>query len=107
MPAPLRNGIFSLTAHSPVQTDGVWIVLGSALLGATELCSHCLIGPGKGEGKFGYMTDQGLNLAYKLAYVIVLVRDLVAADRKKQSWRIQTISEYLEENSFRLDGCMV
>ncbi len=71
--------IISLTAHSLVQAGGVWIVSGSPLLGAVELCLHWLIDLGKGEGKFGYVTDQVLHLACKLAYVIVLVCGLVSA----------------------------
>ena len=69
--------IIPLTAHSLVQAGGVWIVSGCALLGAAELCLHWLIDLGKGEGKFGYVTDQGFHLACKLAYVIVLVYDIV------------------------------
>jgi|688.fasta_scaffold162156_3 hypothetical protein len=65
--------LIPLTAHSLIQAGGVWIVSGSPLLGAVELCLHWLIDLGKGEGKFGYVTDQGLHLACKLAYVVVLV----------------------------------
>jgi hypothetical protein len=71
--------IISLTAHSLVQAGGVWIVSGSALLGVTELCLHWLIDLGKGEGKFGYLADQVLHLACKLAYVVVLVLGLLPA----------------------------
>ena len=71
--------IISLTAHSLVQAGGVWIVSGSALLGATELCLHWLIDLGKGEGKFGYVADQGLHLACKVAYVAVLVLGMAPA----------------------------
>jgi len=72
--------IISLTAHSLVQAGGVWIVSGSAVLGVTELCLHWLIDLGKGEGKFGYVTDQCLHVACKLAYVIVLVYGLIPAN---------------------------
>lgn len=65
--------IIPLTAHSLVHAGGVWIISGSAILGATELCLHWLIDLGKGEGKFGYVADQLLHLACKLAYVIVMV----------------------------------
>lgn len=70
--------LISLTAHSLVHAGGVWIVSGSALLGATELCLHWLIDLGKGEGKFGYTADQGLHLACKLVYVIVMVLGMVS-----------------------------
>ncbi len=65
--------LIPLTAHSLIQAGGVWIVSGSALLGAIELCLHWLIDLGKGEGRFGYVADQGLHLACKLAYVVVMV----------------------------------
>jgi hypothetical protein len=65
--------LIALSAHSLVHAGGVWLVSGSPLLGAAELCLHWLIDLGKGEGKFGYATDQGLHLACKLAYVIVLI----------------------------------
>jgi hypothetical protein len=64
--------IIPLTAHSLVQAGGVWIVSGSPLIAATELCLHWLIDLAKGEGKFGYLTDQLLHLICKVAYVIVL-----------------------------------
>jgi len=68
-----QEWVIALTAHSLVQAGGVWIVSGSVLLGAAELCLHWLIDLGKGEGKFGYMTDQWLHLACKIAYVIVML----------------------------------
>lgn len=68
----------ALTAHSLVQAGGVWIVSGSPLLGLVELCLHWLIDLGKGEGKFGYLVDQLLHLACKLAYVVVLVLGVVS-----------------------------
>jgi hypothetical protein len=74
----LSEWLISLTAHSLVQAGGVWIVSGSALLGATELCLHWLIDLGKGEGKFGYVVDQLFHLGCKLAYVILLVLGMVS-----------------------------
>lgn len=75
----IQEWIVALTAHSLVHAGAVWIVSGSAILGATELCLHWLIDLGKGEGKYGYATDQCLHLACKLAYVIVLVLCIVPA----------------------------
>lgn len=68
----------ALTAHSLVQAGGVWIVSGSVVLGFSELLLHWLIDLGKGEGKFGYATDQFLHLACKVAYVIVLFLGLLS-----------------------------
>jgi Protein of unknown function (DUF3307) len=69
--------ICALTAHSLIQAGGVWIVSGSTILAVTELFLHWLIDLGKGEGKFGYATDQSLHLACKLGYVILLVLGIV------------------------------
>ena len=74
-----QEWFISLTAHSLVQAGGVWIVSGSALLAGAELCLHWLIDFGKGEGKFGYMTDQVLHLACKATYVAVMVLGLLPA----------------------------
>ncbi len=65
--------IVALTAHSLVHAGAVWLVSGSAMLGAVELCLHWLIDLGKGEGKFGYLTDQVLHLGCKFAYVVILI----------------------------------
>ena len=75
----LSEWIVALTAHSLVHAGAVWIISGSAVLGVTELCLHWLIDLGKGEGKFGYVMDQWLHLACKLAYVIVLFLGVVPA----------------------------
>ena len=69
--------IIPLTAHSLVQAGGVWIVSGSPLLAAAELCLHWLIDLAKGEGKFGYLTDQILHLGCKAAYVVLLAYGFV------------------------------
>lgn len=71
--------VIALTAHSLVQAGGVWLVSGSVFLAAAELCLHWLIDLGKGEGKFGYVTDQLLHLACKAAYVIVLSLGILPA----------------------------
>lgn len=68
----ISEWLSALTAHSLVQAGGVWLVSGSALLGLAELCLHWLIDLGKGEGKFGYLTDQLLHLGCKLIYVVVI-----------------------------------
>ncbi len=73
-----QEWIVALTAHSLIQAGGVWVISGSAFLAAIELCLHWLIDLGKGEGKFGYLADQLLHLACKLAYVIVIVTGMVA-----------------------------
>ena len=74
-----REWFIALTAHSLVHAGGVWIVSGSALLAAAELCLHWLIDLGKGEGKFGYMADQLLHLTCKAAYVTVMALGMLPA----------------------------
>lgn len=64
--------IVALVAHCVIQAGGVWLVSGSIALAAVELVLHALIDLGKGEGKFGILTDQGLHLACKLGYALVL-----------------------------------
>lgn len=69
--------VISLTAHSLVQAGGVWIVSGSPLVAAIELVLHWIIDLAKGEGKFGYTTDQVLHLLCKLAYTVLLTYGLL------------------------------
>ncbi|MCF7730225.1 MAG: DUF3307 domain-containing protein [Akkermansiaceae bacterium] len=69
--------LIALLAHSTIHAGGVWLVSGSLALGATEWILHALIDLGKGEGKFGLVTDQVLHLICKLGYVTVLYLGLV------------------------------
>jgi hypothetical protein len=43
-----------------------------------ELVLHWLIDLGKGEGWYGYVTDQILHISCKAVYVILLAKGLVA-----------------------------
>jgi hypothetical protein len=63
----------ALIAHCVIQAGGVWLVSGSPALAAAELILHGLIDWGKGEGKYGVVTDQLLHVGCKLAYVLILV----------------------------------
>ena len=74
----LAEWLISLTAHSLIHAGGVWIVSGSVILAATELVLHWLIDLGKGEGLYGYVTDQVLHLSCKAVYVIILAKGLIA-----------------------------
>lgn len=64
--------IIALIAHCVIHAGGVWLVSGSLVLATTEFVLHGLIDTGKGEEKFGIATDQGLHVACKLAYVLIL-----------------------------------
>ena len=65
--------IVALTAHCLIHAGSVWLISGSLVLGITELILHGLIDLGKGEGKFGLVTDQLLHVGCKAAYVVLLV----------------------------------
>lgn len=68
-----QSWIIALTAHALIHSGGVWWVSGSMILGCVEVVLHWGIDFGKGEGKFGLVTDQLLHVACKLGYVVLLV----------------------------------
>ncbi len=65
--------IAALTAHSLIHAGAMWIVSGSIIVGILELVLHWLIDLGKGEGKYGYATDQALHISCKVAYVVAFM----------------------------------
>ena len=65
--------IVALSAHAIIHAGVVWLATGSLLLGMVELVLHGLIDFGKGERKFGFLTDQLLHILCKVGYVIFLV----------------------------------
>lgn len=69
----LQEWGIALTSHSLIHAGGVWLVSGCAWLGVAELCLHWLIDLGKGEGRFGVVTDQLLHLACKAGYVAAVL----------------------------------
>ncbi len=64
--------VIALSAHSMIQAGGVWLVSGSLAFGMVELVTHALIDVGKGEGRFGIVTDQLLHLGCKVVYALLL-----------------------------------
>lgn len=68
-----QDWFIALTAHSIIQGGGVWLVTGSAVMGAVEVVLHWLIDFSKGEGRYGPMADQLLHLATKVGYVVYMV----------------------------------
>lgn len=64
--------VVALTAHCLIQAGGVWLVSGSLAFAATELVLHGLIDLGKGEQRFGIVTDQALHLLCKVVYALIL-----------------------------------
>jgi Protein of unknown function (DUF3307) len=69
--------IIALLAHSLIHAGCVWLVTGSMLLGAVELLLHALIDIGKGQRKFGLLTDQALHLGCKAIYVLLIAYGIV------------------------------
>lgn len=67
----------ALTAHALIHAGGVWLVSGRVGFGVAEFILHWLIDFGKGEGKYGYATDQALHLICKLTYVVFMVKGIV------------------------------
>ncbi len=65
--------IVALAAHSIIHAGGVWLISGSLAFGFVELVLHSLIDTGKGEEKFGLVTDQLLHVNCKLAYTLLIV----------------------------------
>jgi hypothetical protein len=66
--------IVALTAHSLIQSCGVWLVTGSMILGIIEFFVHTIIDVNKSEKRFGLLTDQGLHLLCKVGYVFALMK---------------------------------
>lgn len=58
-----------LGAHRALHGAGVWIALGSPLLGALECLAHMAIDYNKREGRISVATDQTLHVACKMAWV--------------------------------------
>lgn len=75
--ATMSEWLISLTAHSLIHAGGVWMVSGSVILAVTEFVLHWLIDLGKGEGLYGYVTDQTLHLCCKVAFVIVMAKGML------------------------------
>lgn len=69
--------VHALTAHSLVHAGAVWVVTGSALLGAIELVLHWVIDYAKCEGWTGFNTDQILHYLCKLGYALVIYAGVV------------------------------
>jgi hypothetical protein len=64
--------VIPLTAHSAIHAGAVVFATGSIALGLAELGAHWLIDLAKGEGWFGFITDQLLHVLCKVAWVAIL-----------------------------------
>jgi hypothetical protein len=70
--------IVALTSHGVLHGGGVWLISGSLAFGFAEMILHLLIDIGKGENRFGIITDQLLHVGCKLVYAILLGYGIMA-----------------------------
>lgn len=76
---PLQAAVpwyYWLTAHSVIQGLGVWVVLHSLPLALVETGAHFAIDFGKCEGKYDIRVDQGLHIACKALWLLLVSRGL-------------------------------
>jgi len=62
-----------LSAHSLTHGGAVYLITGSWCLGAVESIMHAVIDHLKCEGRTSILQDQGLHIACKLVYVLLLI----------------------------------
>ncbi|MBX7207362.1 MAG: DUF3307 domain-containing protein [Verrucomicrobiaceae bacterium] len=74
---PPSMWISCMAAHCLIHAGMVWIVTGSALLGAVELVIHWALDVAKCEGKTDFSVDQCLHVVCKIMYVIAGMAHLV------------------------------
>ena len=64
--------VYCLTAHSLIQSGGVWLITGSFALGVIEFVIHWLLDYAKCEGWTNFHADQLAHILCKVVFVIVL-----------------------------------
>jgi len=62
-----------MTAHALIHGLGVMVATQSLVLGLAESAAHFLIDFGKCEGKYGIHVDQGLHVACKVAWCLLVL----------------------------------
>ncbi|MDX1495926.1 MAG: DUF3307 domain-containing protein [Salinisphaeraceae bacterium] len=62
-----------LTAHCMVHGGGVALITGSIWLGIAEIVAHWLTDFAKGEGLYGFHTDQALHIGAKFLWAYLAV----------------------------------
>lgn len=70
-PLPGFDWWVCLAAHCLVQAGGVYVVTGSLRLSVAEFVLHFAIDWLKCDGRTGFLTDQGLHVACKLAWAVL------------------------------------
>ncbi len=63
---------YMMGVHCLIQSGMVWVISGSFLFAIIEFVLHYAIDILKCEEKSGFMLDQGLHLATKLAFVVII-----------------------------------
>ena len=67
---------YCLTAHSLVQSGGVWLITGSFVLAFVEFVLHWLLDYAKCESWTNFHMDQLLHVVCKIGFAIVLASPL-------------------------------
>ena len=68
--------VYCLTAHSLIQSGGVWIVTGSFALALIEFVIHWVLDYAKCEGWTNFHVDQMAHVGCKVVYVAILANPL-------------------------------
>lgn len=71
-PWPRGMWVYCLTMHSLIQAGAVWIISGCAWIAVAEFFLHWLIDLAKSSRLTNFYVDQGLHIACKVVYAILL-----------------------------------
>ncbi|MET4341935.1 DUF3307 domain-containing protein [Bradyrhizobium sp. RT9a] len=66
----------ALLSHAAIHAGAVQIITGSWVLAGCEVAAHTLIDYGKCRALLGYNIDQGLHLACKVLWLILLLKGM-------------------------------
>lgn len=66
---PANIWFVCMSTHCLIHAGAVWLITGSALLGAIEFVIHWFIDVAKCEGKTTFNQDQALHVLCKVGYV--------------------------------------
>lgn len=62
----------ALGAHAVIHGGAVWLLTGSIWLGLAEVVAHAVIDDRKCSGRLTFHQDQGLHLACKALWVLIV-----------------------------------
>jgi len=62
-----------LVAHAFIHGGAIYLITGQWIVGLVETTLHATIDFAKTENRFNFLVDQGLHIACKFAYVLVLI----------------------------------